>query len=76
MANWEKTAGPTQEPLEGLYLTAGLGMLGSCPGKGRLVCPGMPAASATQTWISGKKMDGWMEVFEVLKFYMNFVIVF
>ncbi|KAK0155439.1 hypothetical protein N1851_002166 [Merluccius polli] len=58
-ANWEKTPGPTQEPLEGLYPPAGL----ETPRWRKLpgIRSGMPAASATQTRISGKKMDGWMD---------------
>ena len=69
MANWEKTPGLTQDLLKGLYLLAGLRMPrnspgsagGSCPGKGRLVCPVMLAASMTRTQINGKKMNVWMD---------------
>uniref|UniRef100_A0A3B5A479 BED-type domain-containing protein n=1 Tax=Stegastes partitus TaxID=144197 RepID=A0A3B5A479_9TELE len=67
-ATWEETPGQTQDPLERLYLSAGLGTPRDPPGRagkrrrgeGGLGRPAPPAAPATQPRISGREwMDGW-----------------
>jgi len=67
------TPGQTQNPLEGLYISSGLGTprdppggTGKCGwGEGSLGGPASPAATATRPWISGREwMDGWILVTE------------
>ena len=65
----EETLRQTQNPLERLYISSGLGTPRDppggagerCWGEGGLESPGEPTASATRPRTSGMKMDGWMD---------------
>ena len=73
-SDWEETPRQTQNPLERLYISSGLGTPRDppggagerCWGEGGLESPAGPTASATRPRISGMKMDGWMDIIYIL----------
>ena len=69
-SDWEETPRQTQNPLERLYISSGLGTPRDppggagerCWGEGGLESPAEPTASATRPRTSGMTIDGWMEI--------------